>query len=149
MAPLNSWHRVFTGSMQDVSAAMAWVRSIAADLNLPEAKSFDIQVCLEELMSNIVRHGQPETPNGSLSNGSPRSLSIALTVDTHGDAIVMTLEDNGRPFDVTQAHAKAIDEPLQEIDPGGLGIALIKSFATDLRYRRTEMGNRVTLQFAV
>lgn len=149
MPPLNSWHRVFIGSMQEVSAAMGWFQSIAGDLALPESKSFDMQVCLEELMSNIVLHGQSGTFSVSPSTAPPIPLSISLTVDTHGDAVVMIVEDNGRPFDITQAPPKVIDQPLDEIALGGLGVGLVKSFATDLQYQRTEMGNRVTLRFAV
>lgn len=147
MTPVNRWHRVFTGSMQEVAAAMHWLQSIAADLDLPEAKSFDIQVCLEELMSNIVQHGRSEGTHNARCPETP--LKISLTVDSHGDAVVMTLEDNGQPFDITQAQGKTIDQPLEQVEPGGLGIALVKSFTTDLQYRRTEKGNRVTLQFAV
>jgi len=59
----------------------------------------------------------------------------------------MTVEDNGRPFNVAQAPAKRIDQPLEQVQPGGLGIQLIKSFASNLEYRRTEKSNRVIVEF--
>lgn len=59
----------------------------------------------------------------------------------------MTVEDNGRPFNVAQAPAKAIDPPLERVEPGGLGIHLIKNFASNLQYSRTERGNRVIVEF--
>lgn len=59
----------------------------------------------------------------------------------------MTVEDNGRPFNVAKAPAKGIDRPLDQIQPGGLGIQLIKSFASSLKYRRTGKGNRVIVEF--
>jgi anti-sigma regulatory factor (Ser/Thr protein kinase) len=95
-----------------------------------------MQVCLEELMSNIVRYG------------ATSSISISITVKALGDRITMTVEDNGRPFDVVQAPEKVIDQPLEKVQPGGLGIHLIKSFASNLEYSRTETGNRVVLEFA-
>ena len=146
MAPLNNWHRVFKGSVEDITAATKWLRSIVASLELPAAKANDIEVCLEELLTNIVRHGQAS--HGQLED-SPHPLTIALTLNRREDGIVMTVEDNGRPFDVTQAPAVTIDKPLDQVEPGGLGIGLIKSFSDKLQYRRTEMGNRVTLQFAL
>ena len=36
-----------------------------------------------------------------------------------------------------------IDGPLAEVEPGGLGIQLIRSFIDDLRYERAGRGNRV------
>lgn len=146
MAPRNSWHRVFKGSLRDIGAATKWVRSIASDLELPAAKAHDIEVCLEELMTNIVRHGQDS--QGKLED-SNNPLTIALTLNSQENGIVMTVEDDGSPFDITQAPTTKIDQPLDQIEPGGLGIGLIKSFADDMKYRRTEMGNRVTLQFAL
>jgi anti-sigma regulatory factor (Ser/Thr protein kinase) len=59
----------------------------------------------------------------------------------------MTVEDNGRPFNVTQAPAKRVDQPLEQVQPGGLGIQLIKSFSSNLEYHWTEKGNRVIVDF--
>jgi anti-sigma regulatory factor (Ser/Thr protein kinase) len=59
----------------------------------------------------------------------------------------MTVEDNGRAFDVARAPARVIDQPLDQVEPGGLGILLIKSFASSLEYSRTDAGNRVTVDF--
>ena len=59
----------------------------------------------------------------------------------------MTVEDNARPFNVAQAPAKRVDRRLEQVQPGGLGVQLIKSFASILKYRRTGKGNRVIVEF--
>jgi serine/threonine-protein kinase RsbW len=146
MAPHNSWHRVFKGSLQDIRSAMTWIQSIVTNLELPAGKAHDIELCLEELLTNIVRHGQD---SHGLLKDSPNPLTIALTLNSDEDGIVMTVEDNGSPFDITQAPITKIDQPLEHIKPGGLGIGLIKSFSDNMQYSRTEMGNRVTVQFAL
>ena len=138
-----SWHRHFTGDMLEIRCAASWMESIAADLNLADSKAFAMQVCLEELMSNIVQHGK------NRSGSEPTqvaSLLISIKVDAFVDRTVMTIEDNGRPFNVAQAPAKSIDRPLDQVQPGGLGIHLIKSFASNLSYSRTAKGNRVVLE---
>ena len=139
-----SWHRNFTGNVREISCAASWMESITADLNLPDSKAFAMQVCLEELMSNIVQHGQ------SRSGSKPTQVApllISIKIDAFVDRTVMTVEDNGRPFNVAQAPAKSINRPLDQIQPGGLGIHLIKSFASNLNYSRTANGNRVVLEF--
>jgi serine/threonine-protein kinase RsbW len=140
-----TWHRVFKGAILEIPAAASWIESVAAELGLPESQAFAMQVCLEELMSNIVRHG-PEKPDGPHIN-SDYPLSISVTVEAVPDRVIMSVEDNGRPFDVGQAPAKAIDQPLEQVQSGGLGIHLIRNFATNLEYCRTERGNRVMLEF--
>src|SRR5262245_26736892 len=139
-----SWHHQFRGDMREISCAASWMESIAADLNLADSKAFAMQVCLEELMSNIVQHGKSPS-NSRLTQVAPLLISIKL--DAFVDRTVMTVEDNGRPFNVVQAPAKSIDRPLEQLQPGGLGIHLIKSFASDVKYSRTENGNRVVLEF--
>jgi len=97
-------------------------------------------------MSNIVRHGGIPSTSCPL-NDSKNIISISITIKSLADRIIMTVEDNGCPFDVAQAPGKVIDQPLQSVQPGGLGIQLIKSFSSNLEYSRTEMGNRVIVEF--
>jgi len=143
------WRRVFSGSIADVTAASAWVERIAASLKLPGKLTFAMQVCLEELMSNIARHGKvhPFSTPFPTATDADNPLSISIDIDVLGDRIAMTIEDNGRPFDVEKAPAKVVDRPLEQVQPGGLGINLIKSFSHNIEYRRTDAGNRVTVDF--
>jgi anti-sigma regulatory factor (Ser/Thr protein kinase) len=59
----------------------------------------------------------------------------------------MTVEDNGKPFDVVNAPAHRIDQPLDEVQPGGLGIQLIRNFASSIAYEQAGLGNRVIVEF--
>ncbi len=141
------WHRVFGGCAAQIPAATSWVEAIAADLNLPESRGFAMQLCLEELMTNIVLHGGTSSGSQRSSHQVTDVLSIAITVEAFPGRVVMTVEDNGRLFDVARAPARAIDRPLDQVEPGGLGIHLIKNFASDLAYNRTANGNQVIATF--
>ena len=145
----SGWRRVFSGSVADVTAASAWVEQITASLKLPGKLTFAMQVCLEELMSNIARHGKvhPFSTAFPTETETDNPLSISIDIDILADRIAMTVEDNGRPFDVEKAPAKVVDRPLEQVRPGGLGINLIKSFSHNIEYRRTGAGNRVTVDF--
>jgi serine/threonine-protein kinase RsbW len=145
----SGWRRVFSGSIADVAVASAWVERITASLNLPGQLTFAMQVCLEELMSNIARHGSVHSFATALPSGgdADNPLSISIDIRVLDDRIAMTIEDNGRPFDVEKAPAKAVDRPLEQVQPGGLGIQLIKNFSHNIEYRRTDAGNRVTVDF--
>ena len=143
LAPRNRWNRVFRASLSELPAAASWVEAIGTDLHLLESQVFAMQVCLEELMSNIVRHGKPSQCLSHPAN----PLLISVTIEASEDKVTLTIEDNGIPFNVAEAPAKGIDQPLQEVQPGGLGIQLIKSFAHKLQYRRTSKGNCVIAEF--
>ncbi len=143
------WRRVFSGSIADVTAASAWIERIAVSQELPGKLTFAMQVCLEELMSNIARHGKVHSVTTAFptETDAESPLSISIGVDVRADRIAMTIEDNGCPFDVEKAPAKVVDRPLEQVQPGGLGINLIKSFSHNIEYRRTDSGNRVTVDF--
>jgi len=148
LAPNHRWERVFSGSLTEIPAAASWVESIAAELHLPESQVFAIQVFLEELMSNIVRHGQAAQDCSHPRSLDPaKPLLISIAVNAFEDRIALSVEDDGVPFNVAEARAKGIDQPLHKVQPGGLGIHLIKSFADNLRYRRTSKGNCVVAEF--
>jgi anti-sigma regulatory factor (Ser/Thr protein kinase) len=146
---LTSWHRVFHCSVEEISSAASWIESIAFDLHLRASQMFAMQVCLEELMSNIVRHAQllPSLESGLERKQQINLISIAIEVSALADRMVMTVEDNGPPFNVVEAPAKGIDRPLDEVQPGGLGIHLIRNFADSLDYHRVGDTNRVVTEF--
>ena len=138
------WRHVFGGTLQEIASAAEWIDSIAAAAGLSENQAFSMQVCLEELMSNIVQHGRTHSRKDSVGCGA---LTISIAIDAYDDRIMMTVEDNAQPFDLAKAVAKKVDRPLDQLEPGGLGVHLIKSFASALEYERTDRGNRVTVEF--
>jgi serine/threonine-protein kinase RsbW len=148
--PQKTWHRAFIGTVADITVAEKWLGSIAADQKLPEQLAFSLQLCLEELMSNIVRHGGAagRKSGSDLSPEVTTSLSVEITVTVEDQSVSMTVEDDGKPFDVVNAPAHPIDRPLDEVEPGGLGIQLIKSFASGLVYEQAGLGNRVTVELS-
>jgi serine/threonine-protein kinase RsbW len=133
---------MFFGTWDEVSTASEWLETMARECGLPEKTRFNMQVCLEEVLTNIVKHGGREVQKAF---GEPLTISVSIAVE--GMETLLIIEDEGLPFDVAAAEAHAIDKPLSEVKPGGLGVQLIKSFANEFSYERGGLGNRVTLRF--
>ena len=98
-----------------------------------------VQLLLEELFSNTVRHGHAG------SNGDP--VRVVLQLD--GADVVVTYEDGGPPFDmVAEGHAAAATagERAQALDIGGVGLPLIVEMAHSARYERRPDGNTLHLR---
>jgi serine/threonine-protein kinase RsbW len=142
----NTWRRAFVGTIADISAAAQWVDAIAADQQFPEQLVFGLQICLEELLTNLVRHGGTKS-GGELSEVQIPPLNVEISISTSAQRASMTVEDDGRPFDIVNAPAHRIDQPLDEVQPGGLGIQLIRNFASSIAYERAGLGNRVVVEF--
>lgn len=135
MTAPEAWRRTFAGSIPEVVDATRWIESIASEQTLPKDTVFALQVCAEELLVNIVRHGGNAAPN------------IDLQLRRFPKRIELVVEDDGKPFDVASSSHHGIDRPLAEVTPGGLGVHLIHTFADRLTYERKGAINRVVAEF--
>ncbi len=139
MASGMAWRLSFSPTLEGAIAAERWLCAAAEEAQLPEPVPFAMQVCLEELFTNIVRHGDPEGSAGS---------EVSIAIEAGPGLIRMSVEDSGAEFDVTQGEVCPITGSLQEIQPGGLGLLLIRTFSTSMSYQRSEGRNRVTIEFS-
>ena len=95
-----------------------------------------VEVVLEELLSNLIRHGHDVN-------------SIMVTTGYRGGSIDLVVEDDGAEFDPL---AKPDPDPftsLADAPLGGLGIALVRRLTCAARYDRVGSGaaarNRVSV----
>ena len=142
----NTWRKAFIGTIDGISAAARWADTIAAGQQFPEQLVFGLQICLEELLTNIVRHGGAKS-SGDLSEVAMPPVNVEITISTSAQGVSMTVEDDGKLFDVVNAPAHRIDQPLDEVQPSGLGIQLIRNFASTIAYEQAGLGNRVIVGF--
>ncbi len=146
--PQESWRRSFAGVLDEIPVAARWLDAIASEQKLSDELIYSLQLCLEELLSNIARHGAGRGQGKhAQTKGVTPAPTIEIALHIGATAVTMTIEDDGMPFDVAAAPARRIDRPLEQVEAGGLGIQLIRSFSNDLKYERAGLGNRVTVEF--
>lgn len=105
---------------------------------VPDNVRHDVYVALEEIVSNVVRHGtRARTPNVSITLAIVRG---ALHVD---------IVDDGPPFDPFTAAAPDVAAPLLERPIGGLGVLFVDRLTDAHTYNRRGNRNRVTLRRAL
>jgi serine/threonine-protein kinase RsbW len=93
-----------------------------------------IEVALEELVSNVVRH-------------SVGASFVSISASRGSGAVSVTVEDDGAAFNpLEQAEPRKFDK-LENAALGGLGIGLIKRLAQSVNYVHADGQNRVTLTF--
>ncbi len=134
--------RAFAGTFDAAGEAAVWLREVAQTEELSEQLAFCMEVCFEELFTKVARHGgEGRSPEGAVP------LTVLLELDVAGDDIDLVIEDNGKPFDVTQVPGKPVQKSIEDIVPGGLGVQLIRSFSSGLLYEALPHGNRVIVKF--
>lgn len=98
-----------------------------------------MHVALEEAVVNAVLHGFPA--------GAAGEITVRLSLAD--DAVRLTIEDNGKPFDPTAAAPPPHARSLSEAVPGGWGLELIRRFCPTAAYERKNETNRLTLSFGL
>lgn len=126
--------------LEDLTLVWPWVEALAARYSVPAETQFAIQLCLEEALSNVIRHGYRGQAN----------QSITVECAPSGVAeLVFTVEDHAPPFDPVAAAPAATPASIQELEPGGQGIRLMRKFASRLTWQPLPHGNRLILAFAL
>jgi anti-sigma regulatory factor (Ser/Thr protein kinase) len=127
--------RTFPADRGAPRAATAWLRSLSHGLS--EDRAADAELCLDELVTNVVRY--------AWTDGAPHSITVH--VDRSRSELAITVEDDGRPFDPTEAPLAPPARSLSEAVSGGRGLMLVRSIAPQLRYERRDGRNRATAAF--
>lgn len=128
--------------LADVAQVVPWVQALAARYQLSERTAFAIDLCLEEALSNIVRHGYGSDPN--------RTIEIEFRAGGEND-LCFVIEDAAphfRPFDPAAPPHLPTPGALEEMVPGGLGIPLMRKYADAVAWEPLEHGNRLTFRFS-
>lgn len=126
----------FPVAIESVEAARLGLERYLGAFEIGERYLNRIEVVLEEVVSNVVRHG----------HGADR---IALRAECSDGLLHLTVGDNGSAFDPLAAAAPAPFTTLDEATVGGLGIPLIKRLTQSARYVRDGDFNQLQLAFAL
>ena len=124
--PAGRHARVFVAVAAVQQAAGALDAFCAAE-QLPADVAWRLRVALDEIVANIVAYAAP----------APGSAALDVWFRRDGAAVEITVADDGPAFDPLAHPAPDTTRPLQVRQPGGIGIALVRSLMDEVRYERT------------
>ena len=120
----------------ELARIVSATRAYFCEARIPERLAPAVDLATEELFVNILRHGGG-------GNGK-----IRLQVEATDDGVAVTVTDpGGAPFDPREAPPVDIGAPLEQREPGGLGIHLVKQLVSALEYEYRD--NTGTIRFRV
>ena len=115
---------------------LSFVEVIVDRFGLEAPVAQRLKLVVEEAATNVVRHAYARGVDGDLT----------LVADVDDAAVVVTLEDEGRPFAPEDAPLPDLSSGWEERQVGGLGWHLIRELADDVRYASVDGRNRLTLR---
>lgn len=103
---------------------------------LPSEAEMDASLALEEILSNVIRHGcKPD-----------QAYDIRVRVSLLTRAYELEISDDGKPYNPLMRPDPNLDLPIEQRKPGGLGIFLVRQLADDLRYEYRNGRNILTFR---
>jgi anti-sigma regulatory factor (Ser/Thr protein kinase) len=125
--------RRFPRAVGSLPALVAFVREFFTARGIDADRAFDVDLVLEELFTNMVRHAR----------GGTSEIEIGL--DDDGTMLTLQLRDEGvEPWDPSEVPIPEVDRPIEERRPGGLGIHFIRRLTRDLRFEHLDGTTTVT-----
>ena len=131
--------RLLTGPLDQalVGAASSWLQALGAEFNFSHEDLYRIDMCFEELVSNVVNYSDPQFAH------QPVSLHASI----EAQRATFTLIDPAAPFDPFSLPSPTVAKTLAEFEIGGQGVHLVREFSDVYRYERRDNTNRVELVF--
>ncbi|RSL16441.1 serine/threonine-protein kinase RsbW [Edaphobacter aggregans] len=130
---------VLRSELSEMSRIFPWIEALASEYEIVESLQFAINLCLEEAVSNVIRHGY--------ANQVGSFIAVHFLVSSEGN-LVFTVDDDAPPFNPLEAQALPVLDEQGETRIGGHGIRLIRGFADMLEYEPTSTGNRLQIAFS-
>jgi serine/threonine-protein kinase RsbW len=108
------------------------VENYTNGLGFSEEKSYNIQLVVDEICSNIIKHAYSSI---LIENPQKRnSLQICLELLRKNSSLLIRIIDQGPPFDPVDYQSPDIQEHIAHPHKGGLGIPLIKMLSDKISY---------------
>lgn len=101
----------------------------------PPRLAFQMQLVLEELASNVIRHGFGEEGH-----------EFEISVSSEPETVTIEVVDAAPAYNpITDTPEPDLDATLEDRQIGGLGVFLVRDVADEMSYRREDGKNRLVI----
>ena len=121
-------------NVEEVCSTLTDIDTFLKNSNIPASNVFKVNLCCEELMTNIAQH----------SEGSVLNHTFDVHIHINADGIFVTLKDAGKPFDPIKA-GKMADPNIGTKGNEHLGLRLVTNIIPDITYKYMYGQNTVFL----
>jgi anti-sigma regulatory factor (Ser/Thr protein kinase) len=114
----------------------SWLESLAEPYQLSDRVVFQLDLCLTELVTNVINYAYPVAPVSE--------EAVAVRVTRNAANLLVEITDHGVGFDPVAYVPRPCAQSLDEAEAGGRGLLLVRRYAMQLQYRREQGCNRLS-----
>lgn len=123
-------------STSELKALHQHLDNWGGDIGLSANSILRINICLDELFTNIVSYGFDDD----------LEHIIIFTLSGDNNLVVINIEDNGIPFNPLEKIDPDFPDNVESADIGGLGIHIIKKLMDNVSYERKQGQNKLSMR---
>jgi serine/threonine-protein kinase RsbW len=125
--------RKFSRSFDELKEIVAFTEGFFTEAGIDPSLRFIVDLCVEELFVNMVTY-DTETQEDILLEMHPHDLGVKVSMTDYGV----------ERFDPRDGPAVDVDAPLEERDPGGLGLYLVLKMVDSIHYEYRNRTSKIT-----
>ncbi len=129
----------FKNDLSELEALCQHLNKFGQVSGLSEACITDVNICLDELFTNIVSYGFEDD----------LEHIIWFTMHLDNQVLTLSIEDEGIPFNPLEKKDPEVPVDLIDVRIGGLGIHIVRKLMDDIRYNRRQGKNKLTMKKAI
>jgi anti-sigma regulatory factor (Ser/Thr protein kinase) len=118
-----------------------WLESLFERDRLPSQLSFRVDLCLTEIVTNVISYGY--------ATGQAPLEAVTVRYCLTPTELVCEVVDRGVAFDPTTYVSTPLPTSLDAAEVGGQGLRLVHQYVGSMHYQRDDQGNLLELRFAL
>lgn len=121
-------------NMDNFLECMTFIESQLKLAKLDKQNTLKTLTASEELVVNVISYAYP--------NGEGE---IEIVFEDLRDKVLIMIIDNGKEFNPLQKDTNKIDNSIEDREPGGLGILMVKKLVDQIEYEHKDGQNQLTI----
>lgn len=135
--PSNTFHFEFSNGEQGMFDVLREAESIGRNCGMDDKQVYLVQLCIEELVTNALRYGQPDHP-----------IHFDISLELGDSNVVLTIRDDANPFNpLVESPQPDLESKVEDRAIGGLGIYMLRNMTKTMQYDYKNSQNLITLTF--
>lgn len=122
--------------LSELKALHQHLNNWGGDIRLSANSILRINICLDELFTNIVSYGFDDD----------LEHIIIFTLSGDNNLVVINIEDHGIPFNPLEKIDPDFPDNVESANIGGLGIHIIRKLMDNVTYERKQGKNKLTMR---
>ncbi len=123
-------------TLESLASISAFIREATRRAGLDDHTAWQVELAVDEAATNIIQHGYDP--------GAPGPIELTWRIED--DRLIVTLRDYGRRFNPDDIPPPDLAAPLEERQPGGLGLYLMNRLMDQVRFDFDDTnGNLLTM----